>query len=117
MRKAADYLERYQELGQTESPDTTLGMVLLNAHTHTQILEKAIGTLQMRLHELASGIDGIVRDAGPDCRGEGESAINVAQRIQHTVIWTLANLGLDNITGYAADATQGQAKVAELEGL
>ena len=116
MRKEADYMERYQELGRTENPDTTLAMALLNAHTHTQIFENEVGNLEMQLKELTIRIRRIVQDALLSS-GEGDSAVNVAQRIQHAVIWTLATLGLDNITGSAAETSQAQARVAELEDL
>ena len=117
MRRAEEYIRRYQELGQTENPDETLGMALLNAHTFTQIFENEVGNLQYHLKELTIRIHRLVEDGLEDSDAQANTPLKVAQRIQHQVIWTLANLGLDNITGSAAEAAAAQKAVAQLEGL
>lgn len=89
-----------------ETPEAAVAAQMLH------LTNEKIAFIADRLRRMAAEIE---RDAGDPDPG---SALVSAQKVQHTLMWGMANLNLDTLTSHAAaaDLNYAEAKFAAQQG-
>jgi len=75
-----------------------------------QLVRVTASAFEDRVEQLAAAIE---RLAGKVRAESARSYIDRASYIQHTVLWAVANLNLDNLPRYALQADQAEEKAAQ----